>query len=187
MTIDEIVAETEEIARNGEGADKFRALKMLHGMQSSQVTVPDLLEELAVVDKLAVLMSSQGATICQQAYNRAFSRQNTAITDTPKFKDTIKTIDVDVDKLPTNLKQMYRMFPEAKRHGYPRGYPAGRGFLVQKEWIQKYCVKLLRDREQGKFDDQINGQDTARMEEAGSVPPVGQSDSTGPAEGRLPT
>jgi hypothetical protein len=54
---------------------------------------------------------------------------------------------IDRSKLPVNLKQLYKMFPEIKRSGVPQGYPRGKGLAVVKKWCQDKATQMIIDRE----------------------------------------
>lgn len=152
LTFDEAVALISEIARNGEGAEKFRALKMVMAQESASVTLPEPMSDHEIIDRLARLIRAAGPTAAQLAYRRAFPAAKTAI-----YKATPKIAEADVApvekaQLPTNLRALYRMFPEIKQGGQPKGFPRKGGLLAKKEWCQREAMKMILDKEQKRHD-----------------------------------
>lgn len=152
MSFDEILAEIEDVAQNGDGADKFRALKILMAQESSSVTLPPPMSDAEVIDRLARLIRAAGPTASQLAYRRAYPAAKRPINHSaPKIQET-DVAPVDKTTLPANLRALYRMFPEVKRGGIPKGYPVHQGMAVQKKWCQEAALKMIIDREQAKHD-----------------------------------
>ena len=152
ISFEEAMELMSDIARNGEGADKFRALKLVMSQETSGSVLPDPLNDSEVIDRLARLMKATGPTASQMAYRRAFPHSSRPVTHAaPKVKAS-DIPPIDKDKLPKNLRELYRMFPEIKKPGIPMGYPAGSGLAVKKEWCNKQAIKMLIDREQSRVD-----------------------------------
>lgn len=72
MTIDEILEELSKIGREGEGADRFRALKALSGMSGAQIALPEPLSDDEIVDRLFRLLAGAGKTNADRAMKKAF-------------------------------------------------------------------------------------------------------------------
>jgi hypothetical protein len=152
MTFDEAMGEISLIARDGEGADKFRALKMVMSQEAGSAAIPDPLNDAEIIERLSRLIRAVGPTAAMLAYRKAFPKSKRPINHvSPKLLET-DVPPVDITKLPRNLRELYRMFPEIKKPGIPVGFPRGSGIAVQKEWCQKAARRMLLDREQKKLD-----------------------------------
>ena len=153
MDLDEAVRILTDIARNGEGAERFRALREIRMMaQETETSVlPDPLTDQEVIERIGRLDRAAGTTLSQMAYRWAFPNAKRPIQHAaPK----VLTDDIVIDRstLPVNLKQLYRMFPEIKRPGVPQGYPMGKGLAVVKRWCQDKALQMLVDKEQNRLD-----------------------------------
>lgn len=151
ITLDEAMELIAEIAREGEGPERFRALKLVMAQQSSSATLPLPLTDSEKIDRLARLMKAVGSTGAQLAYKRAFSNQRRIDTARPRVEMSDVPGLEDV-KLPKNLPAFYRMFPEVKRQGWPRGYPARASAEAKTLWIQRESKRILLEREQIKVN-----------------------------------
>jgi hypothetical protein len=146
MSMEDILKEIEDIAKEGEGADKFRALKMLANLTTSASILPEPLEEPEIIARLVRIMRPAGMGICQIAYNKAFAYGKGLFAQLPaKAKDHDLT-DEELGKVPRTLKQLYRRFPEIKGPGFPQGYPVGRSIEMKRAWLREQTIKLLTDR-----------------------------------------
>lgn len=153
LSLEEALGLISDIARHGEGADRLRALKEIRVMaqETGSVTLPDPMSDAEVIERIARLLKSAGPTTAQLAYKKAFPHsQKSVVTATPKV--TAGALEIDRDKLPKTLKQLYRKFPEVKRPGFPPGYPRGQGLMAAKRWCEETAIKLLIDREQQRVD-----------------------------------
>ena len=151
LTLDEIIELISDVARNGEGPDRFRALKHLTSLNSATAALPDPMPDVDLIDRLARLMKAVGTELTQKAYNRAFPNRGRSLAQAvPKFRQ--QDLLVDRNTLPKSLKQLYKKFPEIKRHGFPPGFPAGRGLAMQQEWCQDRAMKILVDRERVRLE-----------------------------------
>lgn len=145
-----------ELARDGDGADRRWALKMLSAQAAPTSNLPDPLDEQDIVNRLAALDLAAGKHLAQVAFARAFRFKNSAV-EAMQPQLTVKDIEglYDPKKLPVSLKQLYRNFPEIKpRGGYPRGYPVAKGLAVQADWIKRKAIEIIRDRHQKEIDAQ---------------------------------
>lgn len=145
MTMDDIIDAVTDVAKESEGADRFRALKMLASMDSGTAVLPDPMSSEEAITRLARLMKIPGRDIAVLAFQRAFPHarkrdQKPEITDDMIPEEWQR-------KLPRikSLKALYRAFPAIKRSGMPVGYPKGRGLLVQTEWVQRKAMQILRE------------------------------------------
>ena len=152
MTFDELIVEMEDVARNGDGADKFRALKTLMAQESGSVTLPEPMSDADIIDRLSRLIRAAGPTASQLAYRKAFPAGKRPINHAaPKITER-DVAPIDKASLPINLRSLYRMFPEIKKPGVPKGFPINSGLAVQKEWCQKMALRMILDQEQKKAD-----------------------------------
>lgn len=151
MTFEEARERISEFARNGEGPDQFRALKMVMGLEGSGTGLPDPLTDHDVLDRLARLIRAVGPTGSQIAYRRAFpNTKRTIDASAPKITEA-DAAPIDKTKLPKNLRELYRMFPEIKKPGIPVGFPIRSGLEAQKKWCNDAAVRMILDREQAKI------------------------------------
>jgi len=149
MDLDEILGAFVDIAKHGEGADRFRALKVLKELQqeTGQTGLPDPMSDDEQYERLARLMKATGPAGCQFSYRKAFPSSRTKLKDSvPKVLDS--DLVIDETKLPNTLKKLYKMFPYIKQHGFPKGYPLTKGLEAQKRFCNEKARIILREREQ---------------------------------------
>lgn len=152
MSFDEIIVEMEDIAKNGEGADKFRALKTLMAQEAGSAVLPEPLSDDEIIERLSRMIKAAGPSASQLAYRRAYPAAKRPIYHAaPKITEA-DVAPIDPLSLPRSLKELYRHFPEVKKPGIPTGYPVHGGMAVQKEWVQKQARRMLLDREQKRHD-----------------------------------
>jgi hypothetical protein len=164
VTVDEAMEILSDIARNGEGAEKFRALKVIMAQETGSVTVPEPMNDEEKIETLSMLMEAMGPIGCQFAYRRAFPWAKEPVNNAV-IKVQAKMLEVDEKKLPKTLKDLYRKFPEIKRNGFPPTYPVNKGIEEKKQWCQKQAMKILLDRKQAEV-----------------APPPNMDDDDAPAE-----
>jgi len=152
MAFEEAITLIADIARNGEGADKFRALKMVMAQEAGGVTLPPPLSPEEVVERLTRLMAASGSGNCQIAYRKAFTRTRTGIGEAMPNLALADISPFEKNALPTSLKQLYKRFPEiVPKGGFPKGYPVRSGLEARVEWVRCKAVEILRDREQARL------------------------------------
>lgn len=156
MTLDEIFEEIETFAKDPDaGADKFRALKMLAGMEiGASNAIPPPMEPREITDHLIRLMKPAGSDLCRNAYIAAFPRSKSNL-DRPyriKLNESAADLGIDMNDMPRTLKQLYKRYPEVKRGGFPPGFPVGRGPMIQQEWCRQQGFKIERERKQAEID-----------------------------------
>jgi len=151
VTVDEAMEILSDIARNGEGAEKFRALKVIMAQETGSVTVPEPMNDEEKIETLSMLMEAMGPIGCQFAYRRAFPWAKEPVNNAV-IKVQAKMLEVDEKKLPKSIAALYRRFPEIKRPGFPRGYPVHKGLEEKKQWCQKEAMRILLDRKQAEVD-----------------------------------
>ena len=149
ITFDEAMGLISDIARNGEGPDKFRALKVAMDQQSGGVALPPPMSAEEVVERLTRIMRASGKGNCQIAYRKAFVGTRTSIGDAMPDLALADITPFEKNALPRTLRQLYKQFPSIKpRGGVPKGYPMRSGLETQTEWVQCKAVEIMRDREQ---------------------------------------
>ena len=161
LSLDEAIGLISDIARHGEGADRLRALREIRVMaqETGSVTLPDPMSDAEVIERLARLIKAAGPTVAQLAYKQAFPHSRKTVQEAvPRLLES--DLVIDRSKLPVNLKQLYRMFPEIKRSGVPQGYPRGKGLAVVKKWCQDKATQMIIDREQGRIAEQAKPEGT---------------------------
>jgi hypothetical protein len=153
LSYEEILQGMEDIARDPDDKDRFKALKALAASQGASMVLPDPLSEIERIERLERLMRGSGTHICHSAYTRAFPHSHFKVSDA----EQLKVVDIPPETMKIlekvrGLKTLYRHFPEIKRPGFPRGYPVGRGIESQTQWARQTAIKILLDREQAKVN-----------------------------------
>ncbi len=143
------------IARDEDaGADRFRALKMLATQNTSAATLGEILSYDDMLERMTRLLKAVGPDACRVAYRRAFPQRKSHIDDDVRLRTDDVPAEVRAQAMKVwSLRGLYKQFPEAKRNGYPRGYPAGRSSVLKKQWCQEEAIRLILDREQQKVDE----------------------------------
>lgn len=152
LTLVEVEEILSDIARNGDGADRIRALKMVMAQEAGNATLPEPFSDAEVIDRLARLIRAAGPTASQLAYRRAFPAAKRPIHHAAPKVTEADVAPIDKSTLPKTLRALYRMFPEIKRAGTPKGYPVKAGMAVKAQWCQDEALKIIMDREQHKHD-----------------------------------
>ena len=153
MSMDEIMAAIDDVARDPEDRDRFKALRMLASEGTSSVVLPEPMSDSEIIARLMRVMKPSGQALCQLAYKRAFPVTKLKLTDTVKVyeEDLTDEQKATVQKI-KSLKHLYRVFPEIKRAGVPTGFPTGKGLEVQQGWVRRKAAEILISREQAKMD-----------------------------------
>jgi len=154
-TIDEISKEIEDVAFNGEGADKLRALKMLREDRGgTAITLPEPQTHAERVHRMMRIMKAFGVDLCRAAFSEAFPHQINDLGDVaPVIPEDGLTQEEELRALRIkSVKQLYREWPALKRSGTPQGYPRGRGLVAVTAWCQEKARKIIRDEKQSKAD-----------------------------------
>jgi hypothetical protein len=151
--LDELQGIITEIVRHGDGADRFRAIKMLKELVQETGTsgLPEPMSDDEKYDRMARLMKAMGHRGCSMSYRRAFPHANT-----PLHKTIPKLLPDDLHQLkkkPMSLKHLYRLYPETKRSGIPPGYPVNGGMEAQIRWVQKKADEIELRRLQEGFEN----------------------------------
>jgi hypothetical protein len=149
MSMDQLLDMANQIAQDPEsGPDRFRAIKMLTQVQTATVMLNEPMNDGEVVERLARVLKGAGPAMSQIAYGKAFPNHKHAIASniTVAYADATPE-QVKDSKRTTSLKLLYTHFPEAKRHGVPKGFPSGRSLVVKSEWCQNQALKLIIERE----------------------------------------
>lgn len=154
MDLDEILGIISEIARHGDGADRFRAIKVLKDLvqESGSSGLPDPMDDKEAVERMARLMKAMGPMGTQFAYRKAYPNAKVKLENS-KPRVLLSYLNIDEGRLPTTLKALNRMFPDIKRGGFPSGYPLNKGLEAQKKWCQNHARNIILNREQ----EAVNG------------------------------
>ena len=151
LTMDEILAGLSELAQHGDGAQKSQAYRLLLGASSTAAMLPPPLSGPEIIQRMMRLMKLLGPGLTQACYRRAFPRSN-AIAKNPLSLQA-DSLDLPPDfKFPRTVKHLYKLFPEFKGPGFPRGFPINRGILIQREWLKDLTIKTLLARKQQEED-----------------------------------
>ena len=152
-TMDEIMADIAEISADPDDRDRFKALKMLASEQASSITLPSPLTDQDVTERLSRLMRPAGTDRCKIAYKMAFPKSQKTIEDSVKlYMDDLDESDQEKLKRVSNIKGLYRLFPELKKPGLPTGFPAGGSLATKAEWCKRAASRILLERKQARLD-----------------------------------
>lgn len=152
-SVDDIAREIEEIAFNGEGTDKLRALKMLREDRGgAAITLPEPRTHQEKVSRLCRIMKAFGADLCRIAFAEAFPRTVDNLGDVaPKITEEDLTEEEEtLCRRMRSLKMLYKQWPKLKRPGILPGYPVRGGEEAQTAWCQNEARKIIRDQKQSK-------------------------------------
>ena len=172
MTPEEITARIHALGKHGDDAASRWALKLLHSQQQSDSGLPPPLTENEYIERLARVMKPAGRELCQIAYRKAFPYG-------PKLNLGVVQAGVRAQHLPEdakerikkvhNLKSLYRLYPQVKKHGVPMGYPRSKGIEVIQSFVRSLATQIEVDRMNDSLKEEANG--TQGSEQAD---PVGQ-------------
>lgn len=145
LTPDEITDLIHELAKTGEGADQRWALKMLAPQENSlQLATP--MSDAEIVRRGARLLKGMGFELSKQCFAVAHPQGVPLGWKVPERRTDGPLI------VPTTLKALYEMFPEAERDpktDAPPGYPEMTATTTRKRrWVYDYAVKLLHARKE---------------------------------------
>ena len=153
LSLEEIRAALDDIARDASNRDRFKALKMLAEGETSSVTLPEPMGDGEIIERLQRVMKPAAKELVQIAYRRAFPRNDPVDIVSPTLNISTMTEEQQaIVKKCINLKALYRNFPEIKRHGVPTGYPSGRGIEIQQAWCRTKAAKMLIDRDRTEME-----------------------------------
>lgn len=145
MTVDDITAMLSDIAHDEEaGAQRFQALKMLAGMESATITLPDPMGPEEIDLRLSRLMKGAGPAATQRSYLMAFpdlARKEFGIHMTAATPDMIRRAQPI-----TSLKLLNKEFPEFKMQGMPRGFPVRQSLVAKATWCRDQALKYMIER-----------------------------------------
>jgi hypothetical protein len=153
LSMDDILAGLSDLAENGDGGQRVQAYRMLTSMNQTQASLPDPKPDIDMIARLSRLMKAAGHNLSQLAYKHAFPFSKGNAYDAPKITETQANLKLDYTKLPKTLRQYYKMFPEVKHRGTPKGWPGRRGPEVQVEWLRQKSVQILVDRAQKEAEE----------------------------------
>lgn len=151
LSMDEIMAEIDLVARDPGDRDRFKALKMLASTQTSAVMLDVPMTDDEFVTALYMCMLPAGEKLAFRAFKRAFPQAKTDLPPKLNLSDLPPAIREKAEKIIT-LKLLYREFPDIKRAGFPRGYPSKDNIVARKEWCQRTAASLFLEREQKDLD-----------------------------------
>jgi hypothetical protein len=143
LTLEQIESALSELALNGTGTEKLRALALLRKDQPATTVgiVPAPLNDAEKVDFLALLLGSVGPLVHRLATNKAFRRRQPSEL---KLKSSLEQLPNEVReriKRIVSLPTLYKMIPGLKKPGRPLGYPAAGGPLEKKAFAQRLATE----------------------------------------------
>ena len=152
LSMDQIRTGLSDLAENGEGAQRTQAYRMLMSMSNAEAVLPDPMSDGEIVERATRILRGIGVRRARIAFLQAFPRR----PSTKAFSKqalSIEELRIDTSDLPRTLKAFYKRYPEAKRPGFPKGYPVGRGMLDQQAFIKEASVKIEVDRARARLID----------------------------------
>jgi hypothetical protein len=171
LTMTEIMEGLSELAQYGDGAQRSQAYRLLLGASSSAATLPPPLSGQELTQRMVRLMKMLGPALTQTCYRRAFPRANNVAMNPVALRYDDLELPPEF-KFPRNVRALYKMFPEFKSPGFPKGYPQKKGPLIQREWLKELTLKTLLHRKQ-KLEDQVAAQikeEDAQLREGTDAP-----------------
>lgn len=175
ITMDEMIHSLSDIARDEENKDRFRAMKMLQGMNAGTNVLPAPLNDDETIERLVRLIRPAGITLVKLAYQKAFG--NSSRIELPEFVPAYAEREIwDKVKHISTLNEFYAAFPEQKTSKLPRGYPTKSSFEVKKNFIQKLAYKTLENRYRTSVAKERIGMLEGLTEEAKDGTDVGTGD-----------
>jgi hypothetical protein len=148
MSMEDIKLGLSDMARNGEGAQRAQAYRMLMNMESATVVLPPPLSYDEEIERLTRMIKAAGREKSQSAFHRAFPRDKAQIDDGDELSihDMPPHIRFTSEHV-TTLPKLYKMEPSIKPNGgQPSGYPKGRGKALQCKWCQHQAALILLER-----------------------------------------
>lgn len=158
MNLGEITETLTDIARNGEGADRIRALKMLQAMHSGGTQIPVPMSDDEVVRDLAVLIRCAGTRNLQLAMKRATGHERTPVTIAFDIAHAPPEIQERARRI-TSVKKLYAAFPILKGGGVPKGYPMKGSKEDRAKFCQHEALKCYLSQERDKVEAAIKAHD----------------------------
>lgn len=166
MTMTEILEGLSELARTGEGAQKSQAFRLLLNANIGTQQKSETLDGMEIKSRMVRLMRLMGASMTQSCYQTAFKTRKMVAHAAPLVRMEDLNLPPDY-KFPRTVRELYKLFPEHKRPGVPRGYPIGKGVLIQREWLKEITLKTLRANAQREADEAA---ELARRQDAAMRP-----------------
>lgn len=189
MSMDELVSIAEEVARTGEGAEKFRAIKMLTSMNTTQAAIAEPLTTDEMMERVSRIMKGVGILNTQLCYRMAFPSTR---YDIDHVLNTQSRTDFLDEELPRELKEkaskifslrkLYREFPQTKQPGIPKGFPVHQSIAAQKEWVRRQALRLYKEQ----WEQDGDQQQGKTIQSGETEVPVGRTSGDGPAAPSVP-
>jgi hypothetical protein len=133
------------------GADRLRAIKALLGAQSAGTTVPEPKSDEEITTMAILMMRWWGRDATQAYWHQAFRKAKREIHEPVSLGENFMSMEQRERLLKIHgLKSLYRVEPRLKQHGFPVGYPVGKGKVVQREFCRRLFIKVCLDDEQAK-------------------------------------
>lgn len=161
MSLAEIEAEITRVARDGEGPDKFRALKLLTNMRNAGASVPAPMTDSEICKHLVPLMAAAGHKNVVTSYAKAFQTTRKPVPGTITDHETIASEkSLQLARHIDTVRKFNRAFPGlCFGNGMPRGYPRGKSLEEQQKWLYKTALKIYVGREQRATEVEISRQE----------------------------
>jgi hypothetical protein len=146
LTLDDLRELLSDMARDGDGAQRTQAARLLMSMSGSgDSALPDPLTTAEAVERLMRLMRGFGQKLSRIAFIRAFPRRDGLRK--LRYEDLMpEEMGVNPETLPATLKSLRKRYPETVAKGTPKGYPRNAGMEEIKKWCQNAAMKIETDR-----------------------------------------
>jgi hypothetical protein len=151
LSLEQIESALSELALNGTGNEKIRALALLRKDQPATTVgvVPAPLNDAEKVDFLAMLLGSVGPFVHRLATSKAFGRRQPSEL---KLKASLEQLPIEIRekiKRITSVAVLYRTVPELKKPGRPHGFPVSGGPMAKRQFVQNLATEF--------YLEQLNG------------------------------
>lgn len=159
LSMDEIMDLITEVARDGDGADKFRALKLLHSMQSVTASLPSPKNDDEIQHYLKIIFPACGKENVDSARRHTF---NLKADSMDMEVDEVSGVPLDrrerINKIVT-VRDFYNLFPWMKRRGVPKGYPGkSLGLARRTRWLRQRALDISLDEERAIAEEQARNE-----------------------------
>ena len=155
LSMDDIKLGLSDMARNGEGAQRAQAYRMLMNMESATVTLPTPMTLEEEYERGSRFFKALGKEKCQVVYRRSFPTAK-PIDDSDGFSIDDMTPHVKAEAMRiTTLKKLNDLIPGIRpKGGVAKGYPTFQSPLKKVRFCQHQAALYLLEhwREQGGTD-----------------------------------
>jgi hypothetical protein len=187
LSYDEILQGMEEIARDPDDRDRFKALKALAASQSASMVLPDPLDRGERVERLARLMKGCGPEEVRLGFRRAFPTTPRGPDAAPDFQEEDLTPEeISYCHRITSARMLHKYFPELNQAGFPKGAPRKGGLELRANWYRRQAIKIMLDRKHKQACEEEASQVSRQIQESEASSEGPKSTPSSPSPGTPP-